>query len=108
MSRQGAAVTFWALSDPVRLEILDHIADGTATTVTRLAASMPITRQAVTRHVQTLSEAGLVTGHKDGREQHYTVTRAPLDEAAGWLTSRAAAWDRTLERLASYVEQETD
>ena len=108
MSREGAVTTFWALSDPVRLEILDRIAAGSEVTVTQLAAVMPMTRQAVTRHVRTLVDAGLVSGSKDGRELRFSVDARPLEEARRWMAARAAGWDRALERLAAYVEQQED
>lgn len=104
MTRHGVSATFWALADPVRIEILDRVAMGTATTVTELARDLPITRQAVSRHIRTLEEAGIVKGERAGREQHLIVDRKPLLDAATWAERRADAWDRKLERLARYVE----
>ena len=108
MSRSGTVATFWALSDPVRHDILEQIATGSNVTVTQLADALPITRQAIARHLKTLEDAGLVAGEKQGREQRYRVDPVPLDAAGRWLHSRAAAWDRTLERLARYVETDND
>ena len=104
MTRDGSIATFWALSDPIRLEILEHIAGGSHVTVTQLADALPITRQAVARHVRTLEDAGLVVGTRQGRELRYRVEQRPLDEASAWLDSRRTAWDRTLGRLAHYLE----
>lgn len=106
MSRPPHLGTFWALSDPLRLEILDRISAGTEVTVSQLAATLPITRQAVTRHVKTLEEVGLVKGSQQGREHRYSVNTAPLDEAGRWLERRTASWDDALGRLARYVESD--
>ena len=106
--RSGSLVTFWALSDPLRLEILDRISAGTEVTVSRLAAVLPISRQAVSRHVGTLEEAGLVVGVRQGRELRLRVDPGPLDEASRCLRSRAAAWEDALARLARYVESDAD
>ena len=99
MTRPGSLRTFWALSDPVRLEILDRVAAGSEVTVSRLAAALPITRQAVARHLKTLEEAGLVSGSQQGREYRYHVDTAPLDDAGRWLRGRAASWEDALGRL---------
>lgn len=106
MTRPRSLGTFWALSDPLRLEILDRIAAGTEVTVSQLAASLPITRQAVTRHVKTLQEAGLVRGSKRGREHRYYVDTTPLDDAGRWLERRTASWEDALASLARYVESD--
>ena len=106
MTRSGSVSTFWALSDPVRLEILDRISAGSEITVSQLAAVLPITRQAVTRHVRTLEEAGLVKGSQEGREHRYHVDTAPLDDARRWLDNRAASWENALRRLASYLDSD--
>lgn len=103
MSKDSSVATFWALSDPQRLDILDRIAAGSEVTVTELANVVPITRQAVTRHVRTLERVGLVRGERTGREHRYQVDVRPLVEAERWLQTRAASWDRALERLAEHL-----
>ncbi len=108
MSRAGQLTTFWALSDPVRLEIVDRVAAGSERTVTELAAVLPMTRQAVTRHVRTLEGAGLLVGERRGREQRYRVDLAPLADARRWIDARAASWDDALARLARHVEGGAD
>ena len=106
MTRTGSVRTFWALSDPVRLEILERIAERSEVTVSRLAAVLPITRQAVARHLRTLEEAGLVNGFHEGREYRYRVDTGPLDDAGRWLRGRAASWEDALERLKRHVESD--
>ena len=107
MTRPGSLKTFWALSDPVRLEILERVAAGSEVTVSRLAAVLPITRQAVARHLKTLEAAGLVNGSQEGREHKYHVDTVPLDDAGRWLRGRAASWDAALGRLKSHVESDS-
>ena len=108
MSRSDSHATFWALSDPVRVEILDRVAAGTEVTVTQLAEVLPMSRQAVSRHTKTLEEAGLLIGVKTGREHRYQVDLVALDEAGEWLQARTASWDRALSRLAAYLESGDD
>ncbi len=104
MTRSGAQATLWALSDPLRIEILDRVSTGSEVTVSQLAAVVPITRQAVTRHVKTLEDAGLITGSRQGREHRYRVDLKPIDEAGRWLDARARSWDQALNHLANYLE----
>jgi DNA-binding transcriptional ArsR family regulator len=104
VSRSGAVATLWALSDETRIEILDRVASGSAVTVSQLADVLPITRQAVTRHVRTLEDAGLVVGAKRGREHLYRVDSTPIEVASRFLEARARSWDDALGRLASHIE----
>ena len=59
-----------------------------------------MSRQAIVKHLQVLAAAGLVAAEKVGREQRYTVTTAPLDDASRWMASVGSAWDRRLAKLA--------
>jgi DNA-binding transcriptional ArsR family regulator len=108
MSRPESHETFWALSDPVRVEILDRVASGSQVTVTQLAGVLPMSRQAVSRHARTLEEAGLLVGMKSGREHRYRVDLAVLDEAGKWLQARTASWESALGRLGDYLESGAD
>lgn len=92
-----------ALGDPTRRELLAAVGDAGAAgaTATELAADRPISRQAIVKHLQVLVAAGLVSTEKVGREQRHRVEPAPLADAASWLTSVGAAWDRRLARLAA-------
>ncbi len=95
--RLGAV--FAALSDPTRRRLLGRLADQPSATATELAASEPVTRQAVVKHLQSLGEAGLVTPSRAGREVRYALTPAPLEDAVGWMVTVGAQWDRRLDRL---------
>jgi len=99
-----SSATFWALSDPVRIDIVERLTSGSSVTATALAADLPITRQAVARHLATLEEAGLVLHRKQGRETRYQVVTAPMMDAADWLETRAASWDQALTRLSGHLD----
>jgi DNA-binding transcriptional ArsR family regulator len=95
---------FAALADPTRRRLLGRLAAQPSATATELAASEPVTRQAVVKHLQSLGEAGLVTPSRSGREVHYALTPAPLDDAVGWMVTVGAEWDRRLARLRGKLE----
>ena len=76
--------------------------DGEATP-TALARRLPVTRQAVSKHLQVLEQAGLVSARPIGREMRYQLTPGPLGETLSWLESIAAQWDRRLARLRRYL-----
>lgn len=92
-----AGAVFGALSDPTRRALLATIAGHPAATATQLAAELPISRQAVLKHLNALTDAGLLDRTRAGREVRYQFTPAPLSEAVGWMTEVGAEWD---ERLA--------
>ena len=92
-----AGAVFGALSDPTRRALLAAIAAHPATTATELAAQLPISRQAVLKHLGALSDAGLLDRTRSGREVRYRFTPAPLSDAVDWMTAVGAEWD---ERLA--------
>ena len=92
-------LVFSALADPTRREVVRSLAERPGLTASHLAGELPMTRQAVTKHLNALSGAGLVTGRREGRETRYTLTPAPLAEAIDWMTAVGAEWDDRLERL---------
>jgi DNA-binding transcriptional ArsR family regulator len=96
---------FAALADPTRRRLLGRLAQQRSATATELAASEPVTRQAVVKHLQSLGEAGLVTPSREGREVRYAVTAAPLEDAVGWIVTVGAKWDRRLNRLRQQIER---
>jgi DNA-binding transcriptional ArsR family regulator len=89
---------FMALSDPTRRAVLRRLAEGPASP-TELAGGLPVTRQAVSKHLEVLREAGLVDGARSGREHRYRLTPEPLDEAAEWMAEVGGRWDRRLAEL---------
>jgi DNA-binding transcriptional ArsR family regulator len=94
-----AGAVFEALSDPTRRELLRRLTDDGPTTPTALAAGLPISRQAVSKHLLALSEAGLVLAERQGRERRYRATVAPLSDAVAWIVDVGAAWDERLSTL---------
>jgi DNA-binding transcriptional ArsR family regulator len=94
--RSGAV--FGALSDPTRRALLAAIAHQPAATATELAAELPISRQAVLKHLTALADAGLLDRQRAGREVRYRVTPEPLSDAVSWMADVGGQWD---ERLAT-------
>lgn len=95
---------FAALADPTRLEVLTRLATGGPSTATELSASMPISRQAVTKHLAALDAAGLVERRASGREVRYTFDPEPLGDLVRWVENVGDTWDRRLERLSRSIE----
>ena len=93
-----------ALGDPTRRRLVDLLlADGSGT-ATSLSARMPVTRQAVAKHLSVLERAELVVPHKDGREVRYAVNEAQFARAVAQLASVGAAWDARLRRIRTIAE----
>jgi DNA-binding transcriptional ArsR family regulator len=95
---------FGALSDPNRRHLLQALAREEAT-ATELAAGLPVTRQAVAKHLAALRDAGLVEPRRSGRETRYRLTPEPLGEALAWLASVGEAWDLRLEALRGHLRR---
>jgi DNA-binding transcriptional ArsR family regulator len=83
---------FAALADPRRRELLELLARSPGVTAGRLAAVLPVSRQAVAQHLAVLEDARLVSRATAGRQVLFAVRTDGLTVAAGWLTARAAAW----------------
>jgi DNA-binding transcriptional ArsR family regulator len=94
-----AGAVFEALADATRRALLRDVVTQGPRTATELAANLPITRQAVAKHLAVLREAGLVEHERAGREARFTATLGPLAEAEGWLRTTGASWDDRLARL---------
>ncbi len=101
---------FFALSDPVRRAILSRL-DGEALLVSELAAPFQISLQAVSRHIQVLVRAGLITQARSGRISRCSLDAEPLADAAVWLNRYAKYWQTQFETLAQHlirIEQERE
>lgn len=98
---EGQAVAvFAALTDPTRRALLDELARAGPATVTDLARRLPISRQAVAKHLGQLAEAGLVgTGEPAGRRRPYRLEPAAIRTAQVWLAGLANRWDDRLAAL---------
>ncbi|MEV0091800.1 metalloregulator ArsR/SmtB family transcription factor [Streptomyces sp. NPDC050738] len=93
-----------ALADPTRRQLLDRLAAHGEATATTLAGQLPVSRQAVVKHLAVLDAAGLVTGGRVGREVRYAVRPAALDATARWMSSLAADWDSRLANIKRIAE----
>jgi DNA-binding transcriptional ArsR family regulator len=98
-----AGAVFGALSDPTRRALLAAVAGHPAATATQLAAELPISRQAVLKHLNALTDAGLLDRTRAGREVRYQFTPAPLSDAMGWMAEVGAEWDDRLAVLRSQL-----
>jgi DNA-binding transcriptional ArsR family regulator len=94
---------FDALGDPSRRFLLETLSARGEATATELAAELPVTRQAVSKHLAALARAGLVTSERAGRETQYRVTPAPLEDAIEWMARVGGEWDVRLARLRKHL-----
>jgi DNA-binding transcriptional ArsR family regulator len=93
-----------ALADQTRRQLLDAIAARGEATATTLAGDVPVSRQAVVKHLAVLDRAGLVVGQRRGREVMYAVRSDRLAVTAGWMARLAADWDARLARIKRLAE----
>ena len=100
----AAGAVFAALADPTRRRIVRALADGDTVTASSLAAGLPVTRQAVAKHLAALRAAGLAVAEPAGRETRYRLTPAPFTDAVRWMASTGARWDDRLARLDRRLE----
>lgn len=94
---------FGALSDPTRRRLLALLGERGAATATELALELPVSRQAVQKHLSGLAAAGLVSPARAGREVRYRLTPAPLSDAMAWMATVGAQWDTRLAALARHM-----
>jgi DNA-binding transcriptional ArsR family regulator len=100
-----AAPVFSALGDDVRLHIVARLGKGEPLSITRLTEGVPITRQAVTKHLHVLEKARLVKGSRSGRERTWVLKPEPIDEARRCLDAISNQWGGALNRLKTFVEE---
>lgn len=96
---------FSALGDSTRLGLVRRLSDGGERSIVQLGDGLPISRQAVTKHLDILHAAGLVHRRRSGREVHYALRRDAIEAARHWLGEVSAQWDGTLARLKALVEE---
>src|SRR5436309_11261310 len=94
-----SAPIFAALGDTTRLHVVSRLAGGGPMSITQLADGSSVTRQAVTKHLNVLADAGLVRDFRRGRERMWELKTSQLDEARRILDLISARWDDALERL---------
>ena len=93
-----------AVTEPTRRRLLDLLLERGESTPTALANGLPVTRQAISKHLAVLERAGLVEGERLGREVHYRVNVDRLDDATRSLNELASTWDRRLLRIKRIAE----
>jgi len=95
----AAGAVFGALADPTRRRIVRLLAAQDSATASSIAADLPISRQAVAKHLAALRDAGLASAEPAGRETRYRLTPEPLSGAMLWMAGAGARWDRRLAAL---------
>ena len=94
-----------AIGEPTRQQVINQLLDDGPGTATSLAADLPVTRQAVAKHLVVLNRAGLVEASKRGREVRYALKIARLMEAADEMSKLAAQWDKRLLKIKQLAEK---
>lgn len=99
------ANVFAALGEPTRIGLLDRLGDGEPRSISTLARGLPITRQALTKHLRVLQSAGLASVEREGRETLYRIDPAGLLAAETWIATVSSQWDAAIDRLKRHVEE---
>ena len=94
---------FSALSDPTRRAVIRSLSEDGPSTVSELAGRLPVARQAVTKHLEALEEAGLVSADARGRGRRFRLTPRPMTQAMRWMTEVGGEWDERLDALRSHL-----
>jgi DNA-binding transcriptional ArsR family regulator len=97
---------FAALADPTRRALLARLNDAEALSVSDLAQPFSVSLPAIMKHLDVLSDAGLITRSKTGRTVACRLTAAPMEQAMDWLNRYQRFWSEQLDRLAAFVEEE--
>ncbi|MBC6981802.1 helix-turn-helix transcriptional regulator [Caulobacter sp. 17J80-11] len=106
LRERDPAPVFAALGDRTRLGLLARLSDGQARSISALSSDTSLTRQAVTKHLHVLEEAGLVSSLRVGRESRFTYRPEPIADARSYLDEVSAQWDGALGRLRALVESD--
>jgi DNA-binding transcriptional ArsR family regulator len=102
---KSRASVFAALGDETRLSVLAKLSTGEAQSIARLSAGINLTRQAVTKHLRVLENAGVVRSVRVGRESRFALEPEAIDDVRQYLDQVAKQWDAALARLKSLVEE---
>jgi len=96
--------TFWALADPTRRGVLQRLMEEPGLSVSELARPFSLKLPGMMKHLDVLSDAGLITRTKTGRTVSVNLSAAPMREATAWLSQYERFWSVSLDRLAALVE----
>jgi len=102
---EGSAPLFAALGDATRLRLVSRLCRDGPLSITKLTASSDVTRQAISKHLRVMAEAGLVRGARHGRESVWQLEPRRLEEARRYLEQISEGWDSALGRLRRFVEE---
>lgn len=97
--------TFAALADPTRRALLARLEAEEAVTVSELARPFPVSLPAIMKHLDVLSDAGLITREKMGRTVSCRLNAAPMEEAMGWLRRYERFWREKLDALEAFFNR---
>ena len=97
---------FVAVADPTRRLLLERLRGGTGLSISELARDLPMSRQAVTKHLDALRRAGLIRVRRDGRERLHELDARPLEAVDEWLRPYAEAWDARLAALRTHLGED--
>jgi DNA-binding transcriptional ArsR family regulator len=100
-----AAPVFAALGDETRLALVARLSSDGPLSITRLTAGSAVTRQAITRHLDVLATAGLVSDMRRGRERIWELELEQMEAARTYLEHVSKRWDEALDRLKQFVEE---
>ena len=103
VTNEAPDAVFAALADPTRRRVLRLVAERGPTSATLLERELPVSRQAIVKHLAVLNRAGLVSGRRTGQEVRYALVPEPLDEVADWIAEIGSQWDERLARLRQIV-----
>jgi DNA-binding transcriptional ArsR family regulator len=98
-----ADAIFSALADPMRRQVLSMVVERGPVSATSLGHTLPVSRQAVVKHLTVLRNAGLVAAQRQGQEVRYELRSEALTEASEWIAQLSARWDARLARLTTYL-----
>ena len=98
--------TFSALADPTRRALLARLDEAETVTVSELARPFPVSLPAIMKHLDVLSDAGLIVRTKTGRTVACQLSPAPMEQAMEWLARYERYWTEQLDRLAAFLEQD--
>ena len=98
------SLTFAALADPTRRQIVDRLSLGEAA-VSELAEPLPISMPAVSRHLKVLVKAGLIVRGRDAQWRPSRLRAEPLSDAMEWIESRKQEWEQRIERLDRHLRE---
>jgi DNA-binding transcriptional ArsR family regulator len=101
---RDAAPLFAALGDETRLRLIVRLSSGGPGSITQLSAKSAVSRQAITKHLRVLSDAGLVRSTRRGRESVWELETKRLADAHEYLDRISQQWDEALDRLRKFVE----